>query len=90
MFCSVHFVRKREDIIPARLNIAETMETGDIKNHGMTGAWRMFCEESLGKFNAEDLELFRNRLVHMNSITWKCWLLNGTSEYLESLEKEEC
>ena len=24
----------------------------------------MFCEESLGKVNAKDLELFRNRLVH--------------------------
>ena len=23
----------------------------------------MFCEESLGKVNAKDLELFRNRLV---------------------------
>ena len=24
----------------------------------------MFCEESLGKVNAKDLELFRNRLAH--------------------------
>ena len=24
----------------------------------------MLCEESLGKVNAKDLELFRNRLVH--------------------------
>ena len=24
----------------------------------------MFCEESLGKVNAKDLELFRNRSVH--------------------------
>ena len=24
----------------------------------------MFCEESLGKVNAKDLELFRNMLVH--------------------------
>ena len=24
----------------------------------------MFCEESLGKVNAKDLELFQNRLVH--------------------------
>ena len=25
-------------MVPAGLNIVETMETGDIKNHGMTGA----------------------------------------------------
>ena len=25
-------------MVPGGLNIAETMETGDIKNHGMTGA----------------------------------------------------
>ena len=30
----------------------------------MTQEPRMFCEESLGKVNAKDLELFRNRLVH--------------------------
>ena len=36
-------------MVPAGLNIAETMETGDIKNHGMTGATNVF---------------FRNRLVH--------------------------
>ena len=38
MFCSLYLVHKREDMVPAGLNIAETMETGDIKNHGMTGA----------------------------------------------------
>ena len=51
-------------MVPAGLNIAETMETWDIKNCGMTQEPRMFCEESLGKVNAKDLELFRNRLVH--------------------------
>ena len=51
-------------MVPAGLNIAETMETGDIKNCGMTQEPLMFCEESLGKVNAKDLELFWNRLVH--------------------------
>ena len=52
-------------MVPAGLNIAETMERGHIiKNCGMTQEPRMFCEESLGKVNAKDLELFRNRLVH--------------------------
>ena len=64
MFCSLYLVHKREDMVPAGLNIAETMETGDIKNCRMTQEPRMFCEESLGKVNAKDLELFRNRLVH--------------------------
>ena len=51
---------------PSRVeHIAGTMETGDIKNCGMTQELpRMFREESLGKVNAKDLELFRNRLVH--------------------------
>ena len=30
----------------------------------MTQEPRMFCEESLGKDKAKDLELFRNSLVH--------------------------
>ena len=52
-------------MVPAGLNIAETMERGHIiKNCGMTQEPLMFCEESLGKVNAKDLELFRNRLVH--------------------------
>ena len=51
-------------MVPAGLNIPETMETGDIKNCGMTQEPRMFCEESLGKVNANDLELFRKSLVH--------------------------
>ena len=51
-------------MVPAGLNIAETRETGDIRNCGMTQEPRMFCEESLGKVNAKDLELFHNRLVH--------------------------
>ena len=64
MFCSLYLVNKREDMVPAGLNIAETMETGDIKNCGTTQEPRMLCEESLGKVNAKDLELFWNRLVH--------------------------
>ena len=63
MFYSLYLVHKREDMVPAELNI-ETMETGDKKNCGMTQEPQMFCEESLGKVNAKDLELFRNRLVH--------------------------
>ena len=52
-------------MVPAGLNIAETMERGHIiKNCGMTQEPLMFCEESLGKVNAKDLELFQNRLVH--------------------------
>ena len=51
-------------MVPAGLNIAETMERGYIiKNCGMTQEPLMFCEESLGKVNAKDLELFWNRLV---------------------------
>ena len=34
------------------------------QNCGTTQEPRMLCEESLGKVNAKDLELFRNRLVH--------------------------
>ena len=45
----------------------ETVETGD-KNHGVTDnidrVLCMFCEESLGKINAKDFELFRNGCVH--------------------------
>ena len=48
-------------MVPEGLNIAETMETGDCSK---TQEPRMFCEESLGKVNAKDLELFRNSLVH--------------------------
>ena len=38
----------------------------------------MFCEDSLGKVNAKDLELFWNRLVHKFYclkvlITWNKW-----------------
>ena len=51
-------------MVPAGLNIPATMENGDIKNCGMTQKPRIFCEESLGKVNAKDLELFQNRLVH--------------------------
>ena len=51
-------------MVPEGLNIAETMETGDITNCSKTQEPRMFCEESLGKVNAKDLELFRNSLVH--------------------------
>ena len=66
-------------MVPAGLNIAETMETGHIKNNGITQEPRMFCEESIGKVNAKDLELFRNRLVHEFSclkvlmLLWNKW-----------------
>ena len=47
--------------------LAETVETGD-KNRDVTDdifrAPYMFCEGSLGKINAKDVELFRNRSVH--------------------------
>ena len=47
--------------------LAETVETGD-KNSDVTDdifrAPYMFCEESLGNFNAKDVELFRNGSVH--------------------------
>ena len=32
----LYLVHKREDMVPAGLNIAETMETGDIKNCSTT------------------------------------------------------
>ena len=51
-------------MVPAGLNIPETMETCNIKNCGMTQEPRIFCEESLAKNNAKVLELFWNRLVH--------------------------
>ena len=47
--------------------LKETVETGD-KNRDVTDdifrAPYMFYEESLGKINAKDVELFRNRSVH--------------------------
>ena len=47
--------------------LAEIVETGD-KNRDVTDdifrAPYMFCEESLGNFNAKDVELFRNGSVH--------------------------
>ena len=47
--------------------LAETVETGE-KNSDVTDdifrAPYMFCEESLGNFNAKDVELFRNGSVH--------------------------
>ena len=49
------------------LFLAETVETGD-KNRDVTDnmfrAPCMFCEESLGKINVKDVELFRNGSVH--------------------------
>ena len=44
----------------------------------------MFCEESLGKVNAKDLELFRNRLVHEFYCLKVLMLLwNKTSDQLQ-------
>ena len=49
------------------LFLAETVETDD-KNRDVTDnmfrAPCMFCEESLGKINVKDVELFRNGSVH--------------------------
>ena len=49
------------------LFLAETVETGD-KNRDVTDSMFrapcMFCEESLGKINVKDVELFRNGSVH--------------------------
>ena len=46
--------------------LAETVEAGE-KNSDVTDdifrAPYMFCEESLGNFNAKDVELFRNGSV---------------------------
>ena len=46
--------------------LAETVETGE-KNSDVTDdifrAPYMFCEESLGNFNAKDVEFFQNRSV---------------------------
>ena len=75
MFCSLYLVHKREDMVPAGLNIAETMETWYVKNCSMTQEPRMFCEESLGKVNAKDLECVSGIGWSTNSIAWKCWLL---------------
>ena len=45
----------------------------------------MLCEESLGKVNAKDLELFRNRLVH----EFYCLKVVITSEQDSGRVKEE-
>ena len=39
------------------------METGN-KNRDVTQCHALFCEESLGKIDAKDVELFRNGSVH--------------------------
>ena len=39
--------------------LAETVETGD-KNLGVSQRHTLFCEESLGKIVAKDVDLFRN------------------------------
>ena len=45
------------------LFLAETVETGDTNRDVTDNMFRapcMFCEESLGKINVKDVELFRN------------------------------
>ena len=42
---------------------AETVETED-KNRDVSQRHALFCEESLGKIDAKDIELFRNGLSH--------------------------
>lgn len=42
---------------------AETVETKD-KNRDVSQRHALFCEETLGKIDAKDIELFRNGLSH--------------------------
>ena len=47
--------------------LAETVETGDKNGDVTDDIFRvpyMFCEESLGNFNAKDVQLFRNGSAH--------------------------
>ena len=77
---------KREVMI---LFLAETVETGD-KNRDVTDnmfrAPCMFCEESLGKINAKDVELFRNGSVH-GFCRLKASII-GRSEYFNGPKKK--
>ena len=85
MFCSLYFVRKREDMVPVGLNIAETMETGNIKNRGMTGAtdvwWRKLRERLMQKIKS------------FSKIGWSTWILSLESvitlEQVNTLEVEK-
>ena len=45
----------------------------------------MFCEESLGKVNAKELELFQNRLVH----EFYCLKVSIISEQVNTSEVEK-
>ena len=59
------------------LFLAETVETGDTNRDVTDNMFRppcMFCEESLGKINVKDVELFRTGR-YTNSVAWKRWLL---------------
>ena len=71
------------------LFLAETVETGD-KNRDVTdNMFRppcMFCEESLGKINVKDVELFRNGSVH-EFCRLKA-LIIGRSEYFNGRKKK--
>ena len=71
------------------LFLAETVEIGD-KNRDVTEkmfrAPCMFCEESLGKINVKDVELFRNGSVH-GFCPLKA-LIIGRSEYFNGLKKK--
>ena len=46
-----------------QVSLAETVETGD-KNRNVSQRYALFCEESLGKIDVKDVELFWNRCVH--------------------------
>ena len=71
------------------LFLAETVETGDTNRDVTDNMFRppcMFCEESLGKINVKDVELFRNGSVH-EFCRLKA-LIIGRSEYFNGRKKK--
>ena len=68
------------------LFLAETVETGDTNRDNMFRPPCMFCEESLGKINVKDVELFRNGSVH-EFCRLKA-LIIGSSEYFNGRKKK--
>ena len=71
------------------LFLAETVETGDTNRDVTDNMFRppcMFCEESLGKINVKDVELFRNGSVH--EFRRLKALIIGRSEYFNGRKKK--
>ena len=71
------------------LFLAETVETGDTNRDVTDNMFTppcMFCEESLGKINVKDVELFRNGSVH-EFCRLKA-LIIGRSEYFNGRKKK--